>query len=276
MTLHPIPRAAPAVRGLGAMGKPIANAPPLRRRAAPSKLRGVWPTVSPDPVGRVHSPAMTVATGTAREDMAPGRADAHLHPSHGSAPDDAALLARAGDGDEDALGLLYDRHAARAYGLALAMLKDADEAQEVVADAFAQAWRTAARFEPARGEVAGWILTIARSRALDRMRTRRRHLKLMEQSAAGEDDGLALPLAGVAATSDAAEHDDVRAAVARSLAALPDAQRSVIELAYFRGLSQSEIAEALGAPLGTVKTRMRAAMEKLRDTLAPHAPEARS
>lgn len=195
-------------------------------------------------------------------------------PSRGTssteATGDMALLARAAAGDERALGLLYDRHAATAYALARAIVKSGTDAEDVVAATFAQAWRGAAGYDPSRGSVSGWLCTIARSRALDLLRARKRRARAEEEAASGDADGLAIPLAAPAPAPDASlDGEEARALVARSLAALPDPQRRVIEMAYFGGLSQSDIAEELSEPLGTVKTRMRAGLEKLRRALAP-------
>lgn len=204
----------------------------------------------------------------------PGPRDAAPIPAEGSG--DVALLARAAAGDERALGLLYDRHGATVYALARAIVKDGADAEDVVATTFSQAWRGAAGFDAARGSVSGWLCTIARTRALDLLRSRKRRARAEESAAAGDEAGLALPLAAPAPAPDAtAEHAETRELVARSLATLPEPQRRVIEMAYFGGLSQSDIAAELSEPLGTVKTRMRAGLEKLRRALAPIVREGR-
>ncbi len=192
-----------------------------------------------------------------------------------AAPSDAAIVARAAAGDERALAALYDRHAGLAYRLALAIVGDSSDAEEVVADAFAQVWRSAGTFDATRGSTAAWISTITRTRALDLLRARKRRAQALDRVAllgdAAVDEGLA-PAADAA--DHGAEADEARVLVARSLAELPTPQRRVIELAYFGGLSQSEIAAHLSEPLGTVKTRTRAAMEKLRHSLSPLMREA--
>lgn len=189
---------------------------------------------------------------------------------------DYRLLLRVAEEDERALGELYDRFGAAMYSLAMAVVGNSADAEEVVADAFAQVWRTAGRYDPARGSVGAWLSTITRTRGLDLLRSRKRRLRALERSAATDRDGLALE---ISAPSDApdrqAEHSDDQRLVGRSLADLPEAQRRVIELAYFRGLSQSEIAAELKQPLGTVKTRMRSGMEKLRKALTPYLSELR-
>jgi len=182
---------------------------------------------------------------------------------------DRDLVERMVVGDERALTKLYDRHGSASYALALAIVGERADAEEVVADAFGQAWRTAAQFDPGRGSVPAWLATITRTRALDLVRSRGRRARAIERAAAASGNGLAAPLGGLGSAPDrGVEQDEARRLVARSLAELPEPQRRVIELAYFGGLTQSEIAAQLEEPLGTVKTRMRAGMEKLRGLLA--------
>jgi len=183
---------------------------------------------------------------------------------------DHALVARFAVGDERALGELYDRHGAMAYSLALAIVRERADAEEVVADVFGQAWRSAAGYDPGRGSVAGWLATITRTRALDLVRARGRRARAIERAAQNDSDGLAATLGAIADLPDRRlERGEARRLVVRSLGELPEPQRRVIELAYFGGLSQTEIAAELQEPLGTIKTRMRAGMEKLRGSLAP-------
>jgi len=189
----------------------------------------------------------------------------------GSAPDrraedqvaDRAALARMARGDHDALAELYDRHARPVYSLALRILQDRADAEDIVQEAFAQAWAQASRYDVARGAVAAWLLTLARSRAIDRLRSKRAR----PDRAVGEnavDD-----VADRAATPDlqllsAEQVDRVRVA----LRGLPALQRVTLELAYYEELSHAEIAEQLEQPLGTVKTRIRQGMIRLREALA--------
>ncbi len=183
---------------------------------------------------------------------------------------DRALVARLAVGDERALGELYDRHGTMAYSLALAIVRERADAEEVVADAFGQVWRNAASYDPGRGSVAGWLATITRSRALDLVRARGRRVRAIERAAQADNDGLAAPMGAALDPPDRRiERGEARRLVARSLGELPEPQRRVIELAYFGGLSQTEIAAELHEPLGTVKTRIRAGLEKLRGSLAP-------
>jgi RNA polymerase sigma-70 factor, ECF subfamily len=183
---------------------------------------------------------------------------------------DSAVVALAASGDERALGELYDRYGGMAYSLACAIVGEHADAEEVVADAFAQVWRSAAGFDPARGSVAAWIATITRTRALDLVRSRKRRARVLEDAAVVTDEGETLVLVPTLETADrGAELSETSVIVQRSLAELSAPQRRVIELAYFGGFSQSEIAAQLSEPLGTVKTRMRAALEKLRQSLRP-------
>jgi RNA polymerase sigma-70 factor (ECF subfamily) len=163
-----------------------------------------------------------------------------------------ALLHRVVLGDHAALGALYDRYAALAHGLALRIVRDAAEAQDVVQEVFVQVWRQAARYDPARGNPEAWVCTIARSRALDRVRRRAARREEPQRSV----------------VSSTAPAPDDALAVRSALRALSEEQRQALELAYFEGLTQSEIAHRLGEPLGTVKSRIRAGMMRLRETLA--------
>jgi RNA polymerase sigma-70 factor, ECF subfamily len=191
------------------------------------------------------------------------------HPA-GVQTSDSALVAQAAAGDERALGELYDRYGGMAFSLACAIVVEHADAEEVVADAFAQVWRSASAFDPSRGSVAAWLATIVRTRALDLVRSRRRRARVLEEAAVVTDEGETLVLAPTPESPDrGAELTETSTIVRKSLAELPLPQRRVIELAYFGGLSQSEIAAHLSEPLGTVKTRMRAGMDKLRQALRP-------
>ena len=193
----------------------------------------------------------------------------------GNPAPDRSLVERLVRGEERALGDLYDRYGKTLYALALAIVREPADAEEVVVDAFGQAWRQAGAFDPSRGSVGAWLATIARSRALDLVCARGRRARAYERAAQLSDEGVATPLAaGGPDPGRGVEHAEARQIVTRALAALPEPQRVTIELAYFEGLSQSEIAARLSEPLGTIKTRMRAGMEKLRNQLTPLMGEA--
>lgn len=178
--------------------------------------------------------------------------------------EDEALVRRMADGDEQALGVLYDRWHAVVHGVVSRLLRQADDAEDIVEETFWQAWRQASRFDRTRGAVQTWLLTIARSRALDRVRAlRRRHEEPLE----GDDGQVVVQQAAESDPGLDAEASERRRLVTAALAGLPIEQREALELGYFGGLSQTEIAERTGQPLGTVKTRMRLALQKLRSQL---------
>jgi RNA polymerase sigma factor (sigma-70 family) len=173
-------------------------------------------------------------------------------------PTDESLVAQVANGDGDALGLLYDRFGRVAYGLALRVLRDERLAEDAVQEAFLAVWRHAASFRPERARAQTWVLTFVHRRAVDLVRREeRRRTEPLEPEAQ--------PAVGSAA--EAAELRDRREAVQRALAQLPDEQRQPIELAYYGGLTQSELAERLGEPLGTIKSRMFAGLKRLRELL---------
>lgn len=186
----------------------------------------------------------------------------------GSTVTDEGLIDRICRRDEHALALLYDRHARAAYGLALRIVWQEQAAEEVVQEAFLSVWRGAHRYRPGRGPVRTWLLAIVRNRAVDLLRGPGRHAdRVLPLELAGGPE----PVAGDDPEREALaaiEGHRVRAA----LAALPPEQRSVVELAYFAGLSHREVAAKTGVPLGTVKSRMRLALERLRGLLRAGEP----
>lgn len=173
---------------------------------------------------------------------------------------------RVAQGDHAALGVLYDRHAGLVYKLARAVTGTAGDAEEVTTDVFLRVWERADTFDPGRGALRAWLATIARSRALDRVRARGRRDDAHARAAARSESGAAVELARIEPTDDRAYVSQLRGTLERALGDLNSDQRRAIELAYFSGLSQSEIAKRLGEPLGTVKTRIRDGMRHLRET----------
>ena len=183
---------------------------------------------------------------------------------NGSNAEDVALMRRIVEADETALGALYDRWVRSLYSLVLHLLKDPDEAEDVVEETFWQAWKKADSYEPSKGAVSTWLLTIGRRKALDRLRAKRRS---GVDTVSGDFSFADLPSTAPDPSMEV-EGRELREQIRNALGDLPDEQREVLELGYFSGLSQSEIAEATGQPLGTVKTRMRLAMQKLREPLS--------
>jgi RNA polymerase sigma-70 factor (ECF subfamily) len=185
---------------------------------------------------------------------------------------DIALIERMEGGDGTALSEFYGRWFPVVSSLTSRILKSADDVEDVIEETFWQVWRQANRFAADRGSVQTWVLTIARSRALDRLRATRRLREDTIDEGSSPDSGAQSVGSTLPSTSDPsldAEHAERRERVVAALSELPREQREALELGYFGGLSQSEIAERTGQPLGTVKTRMRLAMLKLRDRLAP-------
>jgi RNA polymerase sigma-70 factor, ECF subfamily len=192
---------------------------------------------------------------------------------------DSDLVRAIAEGDSEALGALYDRHGSAVMGLCLRILGVRADAEEVLSDVFLQVWEQAERYEPSRGNVIGWLLTVARSRAIDRLRSVGRR----ERVVAGSDDPAGA--ADRAATGSSARGEqgpyrdaslgEQRARVEAALGALEPAQRRAVELSFFEDLSHSEIAQKLGEPLGTVKSRIRQGLIRLREGLrAQYGPEA--
>ncbi|HWS72062.1 MAG TPA: sigma-70 family RNA polymerase sigma factor [Thermoanaerobaculia bacterium] len=176
----------------------------------------------------------------------------------------SALLPAVARGDAAALEALYDRHASTLYAVLLRILGNPEDAQEVLQEVFVKAWTNARMFDAARGSEAAWLISIARSRGIDRLRSRK--IRNDRENDAGRE--VSLHPANVDATgAEMAIRSQEGIAVRGALAELPEAQRIALELAYFEGLSQTEIAERLHEPLGTIKTRMQLGMKKLRERL---------
>jgi RNA polymerase sigma-70 factor (ECF subfamily) len=171
---------------------------------------------------------------------------------------EARLLSRAARGDEGALAELYDRVAPLAYGLALRIAGDRRLAQDAVQDAFVRAWRRAGSYDPRRGSARAWLLRIVRNSAIDQLRSER--AKLRAELRAEEDTSGRAPERPDDVAADAQRGSRLRDALRR----LPEEQQRVIEIAYFEGLSHSEIATREGIPLGTVKSRLHEGVVRLR------------
>jgi RNA polymerase sigma-70 factor (ECF subfamily) len=169
---------------------------------------------------------------------------------------DGELIRRIGDGDGSAFELLYQRYARSVFGLALRRLGDRGRAEDAVQETFASIWRSARSYKPERGPGAPWLYTVARNAIVDRLRQR------TEPATQVPDSPTADP-----GPEDRAETDWVAWRVHRALEELPDSERRVIELAYWGEMSQSEVSEFLGIPLGTVKTRTRSGLSRLADLL---------
>lgn len=175
------------------------------------------------------------------------------------ADDDARLIERIADGDQAALAELYDRYARLLLGLARRVLRDDAEAEEIVQEALLQVWRQARRYDRRRSSVSTWLVLITRSRAIDRVRSRQVKQRTLEAVQQEKREAHTSPEGG-----DAVLHQQRRRRLRDALRELPAEQRQVLELAFFQGMTQSEIAGATDIPLGTVKTRTLLAMKKLR------------
>lgn len=182
---------------------------------------------------------------------------------------DAELIARASEGDARALEVLYDRYARVVYSFALRIVGDPSLAEELLQEVFFRAWQQGGAFRATRGSFITWLLSITHNLAIDELRKRRRRPQRAENNTSEESEQL---LPEMPDESQDVEEEvwlaSLRDRIADALASLPPAQREAIELAYFQGLTQREIAERLGEPLGTIKTRMRLGMQKLREQLS--------
>jgi len=203
-------------------------------------------------------------------------AEARAHAGASPQPDlselgDSELIGRVAEGNARALEVLYERYSRAVYSFALRILGDQQLAEELLQEVFFRAWRQGSAFQASRGTFITWLLSITHNMAIDEVRKRRRR----PQKAESEDSEAVL--AGVADKGQSVEDQvwvvALRGAIAGAMEQLPLAQRQVIELAYYQGLTQREIAENLSEPLGTIKTRMRLGMQKLRDFLEEHEVE---
>lgn len=174
---------------------------------------------------------------------------------------DAELLAAIAGGDVGAVGVLYDRHASTLFPIALRIVRDRSEAEDLIHDAFVAVNERAGQYSPERGSVIAWLVTLTRNLSIDRTRRRERRCALARDVISHEPPASTRDPERL--TSDASEADRIR----RALAALPEAQRQTLEVAFFEGLSYPEIAAREGVPLGTIKSRAARALAALREAL---------
>lgn len=178
--------------------------------------------------------------------------------------DDHQIMERVSQADKDALEALYNRYRTPVYSLAMFMLKQPPLAEEATQDIFLNVWLKASSFNADRGQPRAWIMSVAHHKIIDIIRSRRRAIVNTDPA---DYDSLELLPAGGASTEQQVEQTMDRERIMRALATVPESQREVIMLSYFEGYSQSEMADKLGQPLGTIKTRVRLAMQKLRTAL---------
>lgn len=180
-------------------------------------------------------------------------------------PTDDELMRRVAEGDSDALAQLFRRYAGAVYSLAYRMLNDREGAEDLLNEVFVRVWRQAPTFDSHRGKFSTWLMSVARNLGIDELRSRRSRPQRADPLSPDDPD------MDLVDESEDVERDvwyaERRRLIRQALRELPAAQRQALELAYFEGLTQSEIAERLGDPLGTVKTRVRLGLHKLRDLL---------
>lgn len=179
---------------------------------------------------------------------------------------DREMIERIGRGDQSAFSALYDRLSRPLYSLALRMLGDAGDAQDALQDVFLQIWSRAATYNPEQSTVFSWTVLLTRSRVIDRLRARKRRLRVVD-SATGDEDADVADASTMESAADTADKNDEAARVRSVLNNLPSEQREAIELAFFGHLTHDEIAARLGEPLGTIKARIRRGLLKLRERL---------
>ena len=179
---------------------------------------------------------------------------------------DREMIERIGRGDQSAFSALYDRLSRPLYSLALRMLGDAGDAQDALQDVFLHIWSHAATYNPEQSTVFSWTVLLTRSRVIDRLRARKRRLRVVD-SATGDEDADVADASTMESAADTADKNDEAARVRSVLNNLPSEQREAIELAFFGHLTHHEIAARLGEPLGTIKARIRRGLLKLRERL---------
>ena len=179
---------------------------------------------------------------------------------------DQQLIGQVTEGDKTAFKEIYSRFSQVVYNLALRMLRDKEDAEEVVQEIFLQVWNKAHTYDPQRGAVSTWVLNIARSRSIDKLRTlgyRDKNIEIDEEKVNSKDD--------LSRTIE--DREESRTVIRQALISLPDKQRIAIELVYFEGLTHLEAAEKLDEPVGTIKTRIRLGVMKLKEKIAPYIEE---
>lgn len=191
--------------------------------------------------------------------------DARLHRD---AAEDVELVGRVAEGDAQALETLYDRYNRVVYSFAIRILGDTSSAEELTQEVFLRLWRQGKSYQHGRGAFLTWLLSITHNMAIDEIRRRKRR-PLVQDSSDDADQTLYLIADSKADVEGAAWLNALQTIVRDALSEIPEAQRRAIELAYFSGLTQREIAERLGEPLGTIKTRMRLGLFKMRERLGP-------
>jgi RNA polymerase sigma-70 factor (ECF subfamily) len=202
---------------------------------------------------RKNSGDMEIALEVPQTRLRAVPAETAQQPPAASDPSDAELLARVGEHDREAFEILYGRYVRPVFSLALRKLHDRGHAEDAVQEAFAAIWRSASTYRPERGAAGGWLYTVARNAIVDRLR----------RNGPAADGELPELVSGDPGPAQQAEDAEVSWRVHRALEELEPREREVIELAYWSGMSQSEVAEYLGLPLGTVKTRTRSGLARL-------------
>lgn len=177
---------------------------------------------------------------------------------------DRQLLGRLTSGDETAFSDFYERFAPATFSMIFEILRDQKDAEDTLQEAFLQIWQKSGNYDPARSNVFTWVIMIARHKAIDRLRSRARRHRLIEAASAEPSQGNDQP---AVSAGDLVEQDEEAKRIRAALGGLAEGQREAIDLAFFGGLTQAEISERLGAPLGTVKARIRRGLIALRDVL---------
>ena len=183
---------------------------------------------------------------------------------------DEELLEQVARCDSTAFTEIFHRHRRMLYTLSLGILREPAEAEEAVQETFVQVWNHADRYDPSRASVQGWLSTITRSRSLDRLRAQK------NRRTDNDDRGMATLKAELPSIEDTLMSGEIAERVRQGLVALPEAQQSVVQLLFYEGLTHAEVAARLGAPLGTIKTRLRLALEKLKKSVTESSQEERS